>query len=242
MTPSDDPLDNTLDRALHTNLPSSVVQDDDFQYNYDRDIPVADSDSDSGYQQPDRRVFSPEWHACSFYDRHVASNLTLQRVICLPGFSRILSKGCDSSITEFLESKEQYSSEQYTEPLNIPSQMFTTARTVQTHYKFNVFRPCSLLSSKLIFHPEYKPWNCIFRFHASDDGNNFKEESCFAIEHGYEALFLIPQLDSHLSDDMKEKILNLARSYPTLALWHFYPMADLALTMFQSVTKDATFA
>ncbi|KAF8905288.1 hypothetical protein CPB84DRAFT_1772139, partial [Gymnopilus junonius] len=176
----------------------------------------------------------------SFYDRHIASHLTLKCIVYQPSIVSHLSKTCNLAIEEFLDGGHRFSRTNYTFFLTPESEVIRDAHTTTTHYCWFAANLCAAYAYKLTLHPDRNNWKTPFNFveDLSGSGLLFTTEAWLAVTR---KLREQPDLMDGLNETLEKKIQDLSRQYPRLATWHMFAMTDTATGMFQTLTQDASF-
>jgi len=180
-------------------------------------------------------------HPLSFYDRHVASNLTLKNVKYLPSITHSLSKICDKAIEE-LSQKTYVLSSNFPFFLRIPEIHARDAFSVREYYYDNVGEIAHAVATKLLIHFRHKSWDSAFDLRLDQHDKDFSVGLVLDFLHDDETGHNLQQIIyEHLPDDVKETFLSLSDKYPSLGAWHFFPMADVVAKMFGTFTKSSPF-
>ena len=212
--------------------------DDPFLTNFNRTF-IANYDP--GTFQEELRVPTADHTPISFYDHHIASNLLLKDIVYLPSFARILSKAFERTVQSFLAAGHRFSSDGYSAfTLECESKTFVDARNVLRHYLTYMAHLGSVYASKLILHPDSSIWDSVFRLGMKgvERGLTFTAESWLEIDS---LLKDQAALYDSLDQSTKEKLKELERKFPRLAIWDMFAMTDTAMEMFKSITRSGPF-
>ena len=212
--------------------------DDPFLTNFNRTF-IANYDP--GTFQEELRVPTADHTPISFYDHHIASNLLLKDIVYLPSFARILSKAFERTVQGFLAAGHRFSSDGYSAfTLECESKTFVDARNVLRHYLTYMAHLGSVYASKLILHPDSSIWDSVFRLgmKGGERGLTFTAESWLEIDS---LLKDQAALYDSLDQSTKEKLKELERKFPRLAIWDMFAMTDTAMEMFKSITRSGPF-
>ncbi|KAH9487271.1 hypothetical protein JR316_0001341 [Psilocybe cubensis] len=179
----------------------------------------------------------------NFYDRHVASNFALQRVVCLSDIPQVLSATCDIAVNTFWANGNKFSTDEYSFKMEIPEIEFTDARTVRQYYRIHIGPIAQAFTSKLCVHPHVKTWPSILEFMFHDHiGASYMSESILTITRDPKGgVFLSNKLKGKLTQPTIKTLNALLTNHPTLAMWHVFPMVSPFTTILQSISAGTEF-
>ncbi|KAH9487267.1 hypothetical protein JR316_0001337 [Psilocybe cubensis] len=177
-----------------------------------------------------------------FYDRHLASNFALQRVVYLSGIPQTLSASCDIAVNTFLGKGNKFSTAKFFFNMEIPEIEFKDASTVRQYYLTHVGDIAQAFASKLCVHPHIKIWPSIIEFVDHEHSGSFMAESSLSITKDPEGgISLDNGLDGKLSRSTMETLNTLLDRHPRLAMWHIFPMVSPFMKVFQNITTGMEF-
>ncbi|KAH9487273.1 hypothetical protein JR316_0001343 [Psilocybe cubensis] len=193
---------------------------------------------DEAERPQDLKVVAP----FQFYDRHLASDLTLQRVVYLSGIPQTLSASCDIAVNTFLGKGNKFSTAKFFFNMEIPEIEFKDASTVRQYYLTHVGDIAQAFASKLCVHPHIKIWPSIIEFVDHEDSGSFMAESSLSItKDPGGGISLDNGLDGNLSRSTMETLNTLLERHPRLAIWHIFPMVSPFTKVFQNITTGVEF-
>ncbi|KAJ3494353.1 hypothetical protein NLJ89_g10826 [Agrocybe chaxingu] len=189
-------------------------------------------------------VNSPQESPLTFYDRHLANDLALEYIVALPSMCQSLSKLSESAIEAFLDSGHEFRS--YRDDLvpGVPHEPVHTAAGVSMYYQQQIHLVCHELVSKLLFHPSFRDWDSVFIF--NDDpikDNPFALHGWLQISYSAteKMLYFSDKLDAFLDPALKDKLEDLARRFPELAIWQIFGKNPIALSLLKSIKQGRKF-
>ncbi|KAF8885248.1 hypothetical protein CPB84DRAFT_1850447 [Gymnopilus junonius] len=215
--PADDPFASLFNRTFEGNYSPDIFQN---KTHLDRLRPAS----------------SP----ISFYDRHVASHLTLKQIVYQPSLVSSISTACNRAIDKFLNDGHKFHNTPYPFFLAPQRELFRDAHTAVVLYRHFAAYVCSAYAYKLAIHPERETWESPLNFEEdlSGSGHRFTTEAWLEVTTDLKDR---PELMDGLDETSEKKIQDLLRKYPRLATWHMFAMTDTAIWMFQTLTKNAPF-
>ncbi|KAH9487274.1 hypothetical protein JR316_0001344 [Psilocybe cubensis] len=195
-----------------------------------------------GLYQKDVRPDSPIEPPFKFYDLHIGSNHSLQRVVLLPSIPHLLSKICDSTVQEFLANGHAISSQVFERCLDMAQARFSDARSVNVFYNIHIGAISRAYLFKLCVNPDSETGNSPFSY----TSHIVNEPKSFYISKAYLTLYEDHSGGIHLDDELKEglsqsteyELLALLKRFPRLAMWYHFPMVDTFTTMLQNIAPD----
>ncbi|KAJ3502001.1 hypothetical protein NLJ89_g9083 [Agrocybe chaxingu] len=158
-------------------------------------------------------VNSPQESPLTFHDRHLAKDLALEQIIALPLLHQSLSKLCEAAVEAFL----------------------------QSGHKFQPY------GNNLVPGVPHRPVHTAAVFIFDDDSirdNPFALHGWLQISYNatWKKMYFTDKLDVFLDPALKDKLEDLARRYPELALWQIFGRSPLALRLLKSVERDRKFS
>ncbi|CAA7265524.1 unnamed protein product [Cyclocybe aegerita] len=189
-------------------------------------------------------VNSPQESPLTFHDRHLAKDLALEQIIALPSTHQSLSKLCEAAVGAFLQSGHKFQPGNNLVP-GVPHRPVHNAAGASLYYQWHIHPVCHKLVSKLIFHPTFPDWDSVFIF--NDDSirdNPFALHGWLQISYNatQKKMCFTDKLDALLDSALKDKLEDLARRYPELALWQIFGRNPVALRLLKSVERDRKFS
>ncbi|KAJ3503836.1 hypothetical protein NLJ89_g8254 [Agrocybe chaxingu] len=190
-------------------------------------------------------VNSPQESPLTFHDRHLAKDLALENIVALPTVYQSLSKLCESAIETFLQSGHKF--QEYGNGLvpGVPHRPVHDAAGALLYYQWQIHPVCHKLVSKLLFHPTFRDWDSVFIFHNEPLGDvPFALHGWLQISYNAtrKKMYFTDKLDTFLDPALKDKLEDLARRYPELAVWQIFGKNPIALRLLKSVERDRKFS
>ncbi|KIM42885.1 hypothetical protein M413DRAFT_125221 [Hebeloma cylindrosporum] len=213
-----------------------------FDFNYDASI------THRPRRNPDEvRALVPDSPPLNFHDRHIGSNLVLKQLVYIPSLAHGLSKLCDKMIEEFLGNGYKFHGEDFDLDYD-DGVIFQDSEAVSNYYKFNVGRNCHQFASKILLHPHCGSWSSLFamihKTHTpflteawlESRGTTDMGDLWFGNTECEEKLKLSINQSTH------DKLLDIRRKHPRLAIWNFFAMTDIAIGLLRNhVNSEAGF-
>lgn len=239
MVVSDD-LFYSLKGILEANYHLKILERQE-EYASNESDTETDDHSGSDAESEDELTRNLPRHPLSFYDRHVASNLTLKNIRYLPSITQSLSEACDKAIKE-LSQRNYALFSKYPFLLRIPEIHDRDAISVGQYYYHNVGRIGHIVATKLLMHFRHMSWDTAFDLRFDGHDNDFSFGLVLDFLCDSKSGRNLPQIIyEHLPENIKDKYLSLSDNNPSLGVWHFFPMTDAVMKMFRTFTKSSSF-
>lgn len=184
--------------------------------------------------------------ALSFYDRHLASNLALKRVVYLPTLLRDISKALDTCL-DLLDAQDASlppinGSFRTTGQRNRKTVDTTSAdaSSIAEFYEKTTGANCEAVASTLLFSPQCSTWLSAIAF-LSVDGVDHTTDQAFSLEDyslclvNDERLVLYPEIEACLSDNAVQLLRRIWKKERRLATWEFLPYTSQAVDIIQDL-------
>ncbi|KAF9487642.1 hypothetical protein BDN71DRAFT_616206 [Pleurotus eryngii] len=184
--------------------------------------------------------------ALSFYDRHLALNLALKRVVYLPTLLRDIAKALDTCL-DLLDAQDASlppinGSFRTTGQRNRTSVNTTSAdaTSIAELYEETTGANCEAVASTLLFSPQCSTWLSAIAF-LSVYGVDDTTDQAFSLEDyslclvNDERLVLYPEIEACLSDNTVQLLRRLWKKERRLATWEFLPYTSQAVDIIQDL-------
>ncbi|KAJ8701786.1 hypothetical protein PTI98_000539 [Pleurotus ostreatus] len=184
--------------------------------------------------------------ALSFYDRHLASNLALKRVVYLPTLLRGVSKtllACldlmDVQETSLPPIKGSFPTKGWRDGTSIDTTS-TDALSIAKLYEVTTGLNCDSVASTLFLSPQCSSWLPAISFCSTYDVNHTSDQKYSLEDYSLclsddQMLVLRPEIEACLRDDTMELLRRLWEKERRLATWEFLPYTSQAVDIIQDL-------
>ncbi|KAF4622918.1 hypothetical protein D9613_001543 [Agrocybe pediades] len=182
----------------------------------------------------------PQDTPVTFYDRHISSNLVCRQVSAFPSMVQSLSKICDKALARYHREGHQFSLTGYPKVHRFARypMAYGKAPTIGDYFGTYVGNPASTYASRFYFLPE--SWEPVFFFqrdYPDNDLCDFFAEYTLGSGSGDvdfpEGCGILPATVTQVGD--------LYDRFPTVALWHLYPMTPSGKSILKNMQSQHTF-
>ncbi|KAF9556381.1 hypothetical protein CPC08DRAFT_820517 [Agrocybe pediades] len=182
----------------------------------------------------------PQDTPVTFYDRHISSNFVCRQVSAFPSMVQSLSKICDKALARYHREGHQFSLTGYPKVHRFARcpMAYGKAPTIGDYYRTYVGNPASTYASRFYFLPE--SWEPVFFFqrdYPDNDLCDFFSEYNLGSGSGDvdfpEGCGILPATVTQVRD--------LYDRFPTVALWHLYPMTPSGKSVLKNMQSQHTF-